>query len=134
MVLKCYGSYFGPQREQGDFEDDEFRDFAGEYGTTTKRPRNLCWLDAEKIRKVASLVRPTCIMLNCVDRLDWFTEHGKTWSLVIDGQRINFEDRPMVNGKLTTAGTIFVETIEEYAGAPVKFLGVGPKHDDIIER
>lgn len=135
MVLKAYGSYFGPQRERGHFEDDDFRQFAGEFGTTTKRPRNLCWLDVEQIRKVASLVRPTAIMLNCMDKLDWFTEHGKPWSLLIDdGQKIDFDDKPIVNGRLTTAGTLYVETIEEYAGAPVKFLGVGPQHSDIIER
>jgi adenylosuccinate synthase len=115
MVLKPYGSYFGPPRERGDFEDDDFRKFAGEFGTT--------------------MVRPSCIMLNCMDKLDYFSEHGKKWSLIIDDEnKIDFEDKPMVDGKLTTAGALFVETIEEYTRAPVKFLGVGPKHDDIIER
>jgi adenylosuccinate synthase len=135
MVLKCYGSYFGPEREAGHFEDDEFREFAGEFGTTTKRPRNLSWLDARNLQRAASVVRPTSIMLNCVDLLDYFPKHGKKWSILIDdNQKIDFSDVPMTNGKLTQAGALFIETIEEYAGAPVKFLGVGPKHDDIIER
>jgi len=51
-----------------------------------------------------------------------------------DDKRLNFFDKPVVDGKLTTAGALFVETIEEYAGAPVKFLGIGPKHSDVIER
>jgi adenylosuccinate synthase len=135
MVLKAYGSYFGPEREAGHFEDDDFRQFAGEYGTTTKRPRNLSWLDMRQIQKVAQLVQPTAIMLNCMDRLDYFARHGKKWAVVLDDEsRIEFDDAAIVNGKLTQVGSLFVETIEEYAQAPVKFLGVGPKHDDIIER
>ncbi len=136
MVLKPYGSYFGPLRELGDFEDNEFRKFAGEFGTTTNRPRNLCWLDIDKIQKVASLTKPTAIMINCMDKLDWFIEHGKPWCLVTDnsGQKIEFHDRPIVKGKLTRAGTHFIKIIEEMTDAPVKFLGVGPRHDDIIER
>lgn len=135
MVLKAYGSYFGPLRERGDFEDNEFREFAQEFGTTTNRPRNLCWLDMEQIRKTASLVRPTCIMVNCMDRLNWFPAYRKQWSLIIDSDnRIDFDDYAVVNGKLTASGALFIETIEEYAGASVKYLGVGPKHDDVIER
>jgi adenylosuccinate synthase len=135
MVLKAYGSYFGPLREAGDFEDDDFRQFAGEFGTTTKRPRNLSWLDMRQVQRVASLVRPTSIMLNCLDLLDYFPEHGKPWSVIIDDEnRIEFEDKPIVDGKLTSAGALFVETIEEYTNAPVTFLGVGPKHSDVIER
>jgi adenylosuccinate synthase len=135
MVLKVYGSYFGPKRERGDFESEDFRKFAGEFGTTTGRPRNLCWLDAEHIQKVASLVQPTSIMLNCMDRLDWFADNHWNWKLVIDDTHtLQFEDKPIVDGKLTTAGALFVETIEEYAKAPVKFMGVGPRHEDVIER
>jgi adenylosuccinate synthase len=135
MVLKAYGSYFGPTREAGHFEDDNFRQFAGEYGTTTKRPRNLSWLDMRQVQRSASLTRPTCIMLNCLDKLDYFPKHGKKWAIIIDNeQRVEFDDAPMANGKLTQAGAFFVETIEEYARAPVKFLGIGPKHTDIIER
>ena len=135
MVLKTYGSYFGPPRERGDFEDNEFREFAEEFGTTTGRPRNLSWCDVEQIRKVASLTRPNAIMLNCMDRLNWFTEHGKQWSLIIDDDnRIDFDDYAIVDGQLTTAGALYVETIEEYAQAPVTFLGVGPRHEDIIKR
>ena len=135
MVLKVYGSYFGPQRERGDFDNPEFRDYAGEYGTTTGRPRNLCWLDAEKLRRVASLVKPTAIMLNCVDRLNWFAEQQLHWKLVLDDEHmLEFSDPAIYNMTLTNAGQMFVETIEEYCDAPVKFLGVGPKHDDVIAR
>jgi len=135
MVLKPYGSYFGPKREAGDFENDEFREFAGEFGTTTGRPRNLCWLDAEQIRKAAALTRPNAIMVNCMDKLNWFAKHGKQWSIILDDEhRIDFDDYAMIDGKLTTEGALFIETIEEYARASVKFLGVGPKHDDVVER
>ncbi len=135
LVLKSYGSYFGPERMRGHFEDDDFRKFAGEYGTTTKRPRNLCWLDAERLRMVASVVRPTSIMVNCLDTLNWFAENGKTWSIMLDeGHSISFEDKAIVDGKLTRNGHMFINTLEEYCGAKVNYLGVGPKTEDIITR
>lgn len=135
MVLKAYGSYFGPKRMRGHFEDDDFRNFAGEYGTTSGRPRNLCWLDAERLRVVSSVVRPTSIMVNCLDSLNWFAENRKTWSIMLDeGHSISFEDRVIVDGKLTKNGHMFINTLEEYCDAKVNYLGIGPKTKDLILR
>jgi adenylosuccinate synthase len=119
----------------GDFEDNEFRKYAGEFGTTTGRPRNLCWLEGMLLRRMASLVRPTSIMLNRLDTLNWFAENGKTWSIVLDdGHILSFDDKAIVDGKLTNAGNLFIETIEKYTGASVSLIGTGPRHTDIIER
>ena len=140
MVLKTYGSYFGPIRYRGNFEDAEFRKFAGEYGTTTKRPRNLCWLDADLLRRAASFIRPTTIMLNHLDTIMWFAEHGKKWGMVIDDEQfLTFDDVPLTRTlsgsyNLTKSGSLFVETIEEYCGAKVGYIGVGPSFTDVIER
>ena len=136
MVLKTYGSYFGPLRMgAADFNDDDFRKYAREYGTTTHRPRNLCWLDGLKLKKAASHIRPSMIALNRLDTLNWFAENNKQWSIMLDdGHSMTFDDRAFVDGRLTNSGALFVEVIEDYVGAPVKLLGVGPKHSDIIQR
>jgi adenylosuccinate synthase len=135
MVLKAYGSYFGPSRMAGDFEDNEFRKHAGEFGTTTGRPRNLCWLEGRLLRKAASLIRPSYIMLNRLDTLNWFAENGKKWGFLLDdGHLLSFSEKAIVKGNLTAAGALFVEMIESYTKAPVSLIGTGPKHTDTIER
>lgn len=135
LVLKAYGSYFGPTRVPGTFEDNDFRAYAGEFGTTTGRPRNLCWLHGDYLKRVASLARPSAIMLNRLDTLNWFAENGKPWKFILeDGHEITFTDKAIVDGKLTHNGNLFVGMIEAYAGAHVSIIGTGPKHTDIIER
>jgi adenylosuccinate synthase len=136
MVLKSYGTYFGNQDIPGKFEDNDFIEFAGEYGTTTKRPRKLCWMDTDLLRRMASLIKPTCIMVNRMDTLNWFAKNNKEWKLIVEGEKeLAFTDRAVIdNGRLTNQANMFLETIEETCGAPVKYVGTGPQSSDIIKR
>ena len=132
MCLKSYGSYFGPSRMgELDFEDDDFRKFAGEYGTTTKRPRNLCWLSSEYLKRSAQLIQPTTVVVNHLDTLNWFAENGKTWSIYIDGKPMSFEDRAHTGRKLTNAGSMFLEAIAEITNCRKILYGIGPTSYDI---
>lgn len=137
MVLKTYGSYFGYQNMPGEMRGTHaFRDFAGEYGTTTKRPRKLCWLDTLMLRKASNLIQPDVVFLNRFDTLNWFPENNQVWKLYIDGgeEFLYFEDRAVDNGKITNAGQLFIEAIEEACSAPVGYIGVGPKPEDTLVR
>jgi len=133
LVLKSYGSFFGEQNIAGQFDDEDFRKFAGEYGTTTKRPRKLAWLDTGLLKRVSSVVRPTAIAINRMDTINWFGENNKPWDIVIDGeQHISFTDKAY-DGRLTAQGAMFIDTISEACDAPVRYLGVGPELTDIVE-
>ncbi len=134
MCLKAYNSYFGPMRMKSDFDDDEFRQFAGEYGTTTGRPRNLSWLDTADVRRAAQLIQPTHLVVNHFDSLNWFAENGREWRLWVDGEMsMGFSDKAWVNSKLTRQGAMFLDALKDAAKVRKIFIGTGPKSSDIIE-
>lgn len=137
MCTKAWASYFGPVRMgQADFDDGPFRDFAGEYGTTTKRPRNLAWLDTGVLKRAAQHIQPTTLVVNHLDTLGWFSEHGKEWFLRIDGERsMGFSDRAWANEKLTSQGAMFLDALKEAVGVRKVLVGVGPysSHEHIRE-
>lgn len=132
MTIKAYGSYFGQQEFSSAFDDNDFRKYAGEFGTTTGRPRKLCWLNQIDISRYAKLIRPTHIFLNRLDTLNWFSTNGKKWKMFVDKEHsVDFSDLAY-DGKITQQGQMFIDMIKEATGASVAYLGVGPKVEDTI--
>lgn len=132
MCIKAYGSYFGPKRMGDlDFEDDDFRKFAGEYGTTTKRPRNLYWLDIEQIKRNAQLIKPTTLVINHIDSLNYFANNNKHWKIFDYHKQYGFTNDSFINNKLTGDGHKFVKMLKKAAKVQKVLLGYGPLTYDI---
>lgn len=133
---------------------DHLRKAGNEYGATTGRPRRTGWFDVEVIRHAARVNGLTSIALTKLDVLDSFETikiaigydlNGKRISYFPSGEAQNvkpiYEDMP---GWMTDTTGIrkredlpknarkYIEKIEKFTGVPVKWVGVGPKRENMI--
>lgn len=159
-VTKAYTTRVGAgplPTEIHDYESDVYKKF-GEVAATTGRIRRVGWLDLEIVKTAAELSGMTEICLTKLDVLSGLKEiqvctgykmNGETvryadvdaydldkvecvykifpgWSEDISKAK-SFEDLPVNAQK-------YVKMIEEAAGVPVKWIGVGPARDETIRR
>jgi adenylosuccinate synthase len=140
---------------------DELRRRGGEYGATTGRPRRIGWLDAVQLRYACRLNSVDEIFLTRVDTLSGLP--GVKVCLRYDGVSEGFPETvsslqralpiyreipgwPPIGdelrerlrregyGALPREARRFVELVEEELGVPVRYIGVGPGVEDVVEK
>ncbi len=129
---------------------------AGEYGTTTGRPRRCGWFDGVLARYTSRLNGVTSVALTRLDTLSGFERVKLCVAYELDDRRVStlpaslddtqrlspiYEELPgwqsdVSNvrslGALPAEARQFVRRIEQLLGAPVDMISVGPERDQAI--
>lgn len=142
---------------------DRLREMAGEYGATTHRPRRVGAFDAVLARLSAEVSGADYLCINHMDTLGRFTNddnlamiatsykyQGKVIDYYPDDINLTYEIPTPVYTlfgggweitpemkryeDLPGRARLFIEIIELMVGVPVKYIGVGPKNEDMIVR
>lgn len=160
-IVKAYCTRVGegpfPTELHGEIEE-KLRLIGGEYGTTTGRARRCGWIDIPQLRYAHLLNGFTQINLTKLDVLSDFDEIyiGKTYlyngsdlesmpaSLQVFGNvTVEWEIMPGWKSDISkirkfedlpAACQTYVLRLEELIGVPIRWIGVGPARDDMIER
>lgn len=158
-VVKAYTTRVGngPLPSAADPADDELlRKLGGEFGAVTGRPRRCGWFDATVVRYAVRVNGLTGLAVTKLDVLDTFREIPVCVAYELDGERC--EELPGEVGRLervkaiyetlpgwgaSTAGArtladlpeaarAYLDRIERLAGAPIRYVSVGTRRDQII--
>lgn len=92
-------------------DDVEF----GEMTTVTKKKRRVFEMNWDRLKYVTKLNRPTGIMLNFAQYIDWGAYKCRDYA------------------KLPQAVLEFIDRVESETGVQVLFVGTGPSNEDIID-
>lgn len=160
-VYKAYSTRVGAgpmPTELLDETADLIRRRGNEYGTTTGRPRRTGWFDGVAARQSGRLNGVTEIAVTLLDVLDAFEEirlavgyrtaegeldHVPALLDRLEGAEAVWETAPGWMTDTTGARTwddlpeaarAYLARIEQQVGAPVRYVGVGPAREQLIER
>lgn len=161
-VTKAYTSRVGDgpmPTELHDETGETIRSVGREYGTTTRRPRRVGWLDLPAIKWTASLNGITHVALTMLDVLSAVEEIKICVGYEIDGREVEgypmhqtdlHHARPVyktlpgwkeditearMRGDLPETAQDFVGFVEAEVGAPLSMISVGPEREQaIVER
>lgn len=162
-VVKAYSSCVGNgpfvTEIDGDAADELRRrgGDAGEYGATTGRPRRMGWFDAVATRYGCMVQGATEVALTNLDVLGYLDEIPVCTHYIVDGQlttqfptttqlmdaRAQFENLAGWKTNISHARQFdelpekaqqYVFYVEERIGVPIRWISVGPKREQIIER
>ena len=149
--------------EEDAFEGDIIREFAHEYGTTTKRPRRCGWFDCVLVRTSKRANGPDVL---CINHLDTLGRIGNKLGYIKMCTAYEYQGKIIKEypGDLYTTKAIpkpiykefkggwdidpsireydklpkkakeFIEAIEKETQIPVGFIGIGPDNEDLISR
>jgi adenylosuccinate synthase len=160
-VMKAYATRVGSGpfvTELTDAIGERIATTGHEVGTTTGRRRRVGWNDALPLRYAVQLNGVSSIMLNKLDVLSGIPEILLCVAYEIDGKRV--ERWPSSTAEMERATPIYerfpgwsepihqvraladlpenarryVTALEEFAGAPIVLLSVGPERTQTIER
>jgi len=130
----------------------------GEVAATTGRVRRVGWLDLEIVRTAAELSGMTEICLTKLDVLSGLEEIQVCVGYKLNGKEVRYADvdaygldkvelvyrkvkgwnedisRTRTFEELPANAQNYVKMIEEAAGIPVKWIGVGPEREATIRR
>ena len=133
------------------------RDLGGEFGATTGRPRRCGWFDAVVVRYAVRVNGLTGLAVTKLDVLDTFAEIPVCVGYRLDGETVDsmpadleriervepiYETLPGWQRRLTEvrrvadlppAARAYVDRLQDLAGAPVRYVSVGTRRDQIIE-
>ena len=136
---------------------DRIRELGGEFGATTGRPRRCGWFDAVVVRYAVRVNGLTGLAVTKLDVLDTFAEIPVGVGYKLDGEMIDsmpadvetigrvepiYEMVPGWQKKLADvrrladlppAARAYVDRLQDLAGAPVRYVSVGTRRDQIIE-
>ena len=136
---------------------ERIRDLGGEFGATTGRPRRCGWFDAVVVRYAVRVNGLTGLAVTKLDVLDTFAEIPVCVGYKLDGETIDsmpadleriervepiYETLPGWQKELTgarrlaelpSAARAYVDRLQDLAGAPVRYVSVGTRRDQIIE-
>ncbi|HPF62912.1 MAG TPA: adenylosuccinate synthase [Gemmatimonadales bacterium] len=159
-VVKAYTTRVGngplPSEAEGD-DEAKLRELGGEFGATTGRPRRCGWFDAEVVRYSVRVNGLTGLAVTKLDVLDTFAEIPVAVGYELDGrmleampsdvgqlgrvvpvyevlpgwQRSTAEVRTMA--QLPPAARAYLDRLQDLAGAPIRYVSVGTRRDQIIE-
>jgi adenylosuccinate synthase len=159
-VVKAYTTRVGngPLPTEGAPEVAErIRELGGEFGATTGRPRRCGWFDAVVVRYAVRINGLTGLAVTKLDVLDTFAEIPVCVGYRLDGDTIDsmpadveriervepiYETLPGwqkgIGGvrrlaELPAAARAYVDRLQDLAGAPVRYVSVGTRRDQIIE-
>ncbi|MCS7095005.1 MAG: adenylosuccinate synthase [Thaumarchaeota archaeon] len=150
-----------PTEIHGDIAD-RIRSAGVEYGATTGRPRRIGWLDIAQLKFAADLNGTDEIFLTRVDTLSGLDrlkvcvgyegyEDGEFPVTVSELSRVRpvyaeLEGWPPIDetkrgeilregyGALPSQARRYLDFVEENLGTHVKYVGVGPRTEDVVER
>jgi len=159
-VIKAYTTRVGSGpfvTEQDNETGDAIREYGHEYGTTTGRPRRCGWLDAVMIRHAARINGFTGLCMNHLDTIGKLERIRLCTAYRLDGTIIDhypsslrelsrcepvyedFSGWPKADisnvrrfDDLPSEARRYVRRIEELAGVPFKYIGVGPDREQTI--
>jgi adenylosuccinate synthase len=161
-IVKAYSTRVGAgpfPSEIGDLSlASLIRERGHEYGTVTKRPRRVGWIDTAELRYVQSISGVKYVSLMLLDVLSCVEEIKICTKYTLDGQPIDYmpstveeygrvvpvyetlpswkEDISICHdyGELPSAARAYVKRIEELTGLEVVIVSVGPDKDQTIVR
>ena len=137
---------------------ERIRQRGNEFGTTTGRPRRTGWFDAVAARQSGRLNGVTELAVTLLDVLDAFeeirigvgyrTSHGElshvpalldrledaeaVWESMSGWNQDTTEVRAWDD--LPSTAKDYLHRLEQQIGAPVRYVGVGPAREQLIER
>ena len=156
-VMKTYCSRVG----EGPFTTELFdetgnmiRELGHEYGTTTGRPRRCGWLDLVMIKNARYVNGLTSLCINHMDTIGKLPEIKVCIGYLYKGKEINYVPIDRENctpiyktfkgiwntensntyDELPKEAKDYIEFIENYAGVPVKYIGIGADEKRTIIR
>ncbi len=159
-VVKAYTTRVGngplPTEAEGDLEQ-RLRDLGGEFGATTGRPRRCGWFDATVVRYSVRVNGLTGLAVTKLDVLDTFAEIPVGVRYRLDGaecdevpsdvamldrvepvyetlpgwQRSTADARRLAD--LPPQARAYLDRLQDLAGAPIRYVSVGTRRDQIIE-
>ncbi len=136
---------------------ERIRELGGEFGATTGRPRRCGWFDAVVVRYAVRVNGLTGLAVTKLDVLDTFAEIPVGVGYRLDGEVIDsmpadvetigrvepiYETVPGWQKPLNAvrrladlppAARAYVDRLQDLAGAPVRYVSVGTRRDQIIE-
>jgi adenylosuccinate synthase len=161
-VMKAYSTRVGRgpmPTEQDNADGERIRERGREFGTTTGRPRRCGWLDLVAVKYAVMVNGTTEITMTLLDVLAGFKDlpvcvgyrraDGKdTDRFLPDGDALAgaepiYQRLPGFEGdlgscrserELPAAARAYVEFVEGFVGVPVRYVGVGPGREQVIER
>ncbi|MYV05966.1 MULTISPECIES: adenylosuccinate synthase [Furfurilactobacillus] len=152
-AAKAYTSRVGDgpfPTELHDEKGDHIREVGHEYGTVTKRPRRIGWLDTVVLRHAKRVSGLNYLALNCLDVLTGLPELKICTAYELDGETIDrypagreallrckpvYETLPGWTEDITNCKTVddlpknarqYVERVMSLTGLPLATLSVGP--------
>jgi len=157
-VTKAYCTRVGGGPFPTELHDDvgeELRKKGNEFGATTGRPRRCGWIDLVALKYTCMLNGITKVVMTKADVLDSFKELSVCIGYGIDGKIIDeipyqinrLQIKPeykLFNGWNTDTTTIknatnlpndmsnYINFINQYIGAPIKYVSNGPEREQII--
>ena len=161
LVIKAHSSRVGEGpyvTELHDETGDKIRELAHEYGTTTKRPRRCGWLDGLALKYAVMVNGVTGIAMNHLDtigKLDkvklcvGYKHNGKVYDHFSTNREFLYNSEPIYEefegnyGDISECSSFddlpeqakqYVKRVEEVGKAKVKYIGTGPKRENIIIR
>ena len=159
-VVKAYTTRVGngplPTAAQG-ADGDRLREIGGEFGATTGRPRRCGWFDATVVRYAVRVNGLTGLAVTKLDVLDGFAEVPVGTGYLLDGsaceempaevdllekveptyevlpgwQRSTGAARRLAD--LPPQARAYLDRLQDLAGAPIRYVSVGTRRDQIIE-
>lgn len=161
-IVKAYTTRVGSGAFPTEFEDETahyIREKAHEYGTVTKRPRRIGWLDLVALKYSANINGLTGIFITLIDILSTLKEIKVCTSYTLNGKEITYvpardKDLERVEANFVTLkgwdeelskvtkyeelpenAKKFIKFIEDYTNIPVIGFSVGPdKFQTIIRK
>jgi adenylosuccinate synthase len=159
-VVKAYTTRVGngplPTEAESPF-GEQLRELGGEFGSVTGRPRRCGWFDATVVRYAVRVNGLTGLAVTKMDVLDTFAEIPVCTAYRLDGEiceempamadalgRVQpvYEVHPgwrqSTGGvrrldELPKAARAYLDRLEALSGAPVRYVSVGTRRDQIIE-
>ena len=159
-VVKAYTTRVGngplPTEAEAPNED-RLRQAGGEFGATTGRPRRCGWFDASVVRYSVRVKGLTGLAVTKLDVLDGFAEIPVGVGYDVDGdvsdelpgqvealERVQprYEilpgwERPTGGARrmadLPAQARAYLDRLQDLAGAPIRYVSVGTRRDQIIE-
>ena len=159
-VVKAYTTRVGNGPLPTEAEEpvaQRIRELGGEFGATTGRPRRCGWFDAVVVRYAVRVNGLTGLAVTKLDVLDTFAEIPVGVGYRLDGEIIDsmpadvetiarvepiYETLPGWQKQLTNARRLadlppaaraYVDRLQDLAGAPIRYVSVGTRRDQIIE-
>jgi adenylosuccinate synthase len=158
-VVKAYTTRVGngplPTEAEPDVAE-RIRELGGEFGATTGRPRRCGWFDAVVVRYAVRVNGLTGLAVTKLDVLDTFAEIPVGVGYTLDGDTIDsmpadvesidrvepiYETLPGWQKSVSEARRLadlpaparaYLDRLQDLSGAPIKYVSVGTRRDQII--